>query len=94
MKCRKQLHFVVCHMSSFCLSVYVERPSDIIKDEENKSITALHSLLLSEIKSLLCLNGNIFCKTTEIQNLYDVLNTTLKKQFNLKKLQSMCCSAS
>lgn len=68
--------------------------SHIISDEGNKtSVTALQIFLLSEIQSILCLNDNICCKTRGIQNLSDVLNSALKTQFKLKKLQSMWCSA-
>lgn len=71
-------------------SLHLQKRPDIIKDEENKtSATALHNFLLSQIQSLLSLKGNICHKTREIQNLSDVLNSALRKQFNLKKLQSM-----
>lgn len=79
--------FVICPHST---SLYMQkRPSDFIKNEENKTLpTTLHNFLLPQIQSL-CLKGSICHKTREIQNLSDVLNSALKKEFNLKKPQSM-----
>lgn len=65
-----------------------KRPSDINNEENKTSVTALHSFLLSEIQCILCLNGNICCKTREIQTLSDVLNSVLKTQFKLKNFRA------